>query len=49
MPSRVRDLQIPEEDVPLLAPDTLKNFNANRGERPADYADRMLERLRACW
>ena len=49
MPSRVRDLEIPEADLPLLAKDTLKNFNANRGDRPADYADRMLELLRACW
>jgi alcohol dehydrogenase class IV len=49
MPSRVRDLEIPETDLPLLARDTLKNFNANRGDRPADYADRMLELLRACW
>ena len=49
MPSRVRDLEIPEADLPLLAKDTLKNFNANRGDRPADYADRMLDLLRACW
>ena len=49
MPSRVRDLRIPEAELPLLAQDTLKNFNANRGERPADHADRMLELLRACW
>ncbi|HUG36270.1 MAG TPA: iron-containing alcohol dehydrogenase family protein [Candidatus Limnocylindrales bacterium] len=49
MPSRVRDLEIPEADLPLLARDTLKNFNANPGDRPADYADRMLDLLRACW
>jgi len=49
MPARVRDLGIPEADLPLLARDTLKNFNANRGERPADYVDQMLELLRACW
>jgi alcohol dehydrogenase class IV len=49
MPSRIRDLRIPESDLPLLARDTLKNFNANRGPRPADQAERMLELLRACW
>jgi alcohol dehydrogenase class IV len=49
MPSRVRDLRIPEGDLPLLARDTLKNFNANRGARPADHVERMLELLRACW
>jgi alcohol dehydrogenase class IV len=49
MPSRVRELEIPEAELPLLARDTLKNFNANRGARPADHVDRMLELLRACW
>jgi alcohol dehydrogenase class IV len=49
MPARVRDLGIPETELPLLARDTLKNFNANRGPRPADYVDQMLELLRACW
>lgn len=49
MPARVRILGIPEEELPLLARDTLKNFNANRGERPADHVDQMLELLRACW
>jgi alcohol dehydrogenase class IV len=49
MPARVRDLGIPEADLPLVARDTLKNFNANRGARAADHVDRMLELLRACW
>jgi alcohol dehydrogenase class IV len=49
MPARVRDLGIPEEELTLLARDTLKNFNANRGARPADHVDQMLELLRACW
>jgi len=49
MPSRVRDLGIPEAELPLLAQDTLKNFNANRGTRPADQVERMLELLRAAW
>ena len=31
MPTRVRELSIPEGDLPLLAHDTLKNFNANPG------------------
>ena len=31
------------------ARDTLKNFNANRGARPADHVDQMLQLLRACW
>jgi len=49
MPSRVRDLRIPEAELPLLAQDTLKNFNANRGARPDDQVRRMLELLRAAW
>ncbi|HLZ69668.1 MAG TPA: iron-containing alcohol dehydrogenase [Dehalococcoidia bacterium] len=49
MPSRVRELQIPEADLPQLAQDTLKNFNANPGERPADYSARMLALLHAAW
>ena len=47
--SRVRDLEIPEDELPLLARDTLKNFNANRGERPPNYVDQMLDLLRDCW
>ena len=49
MPARVRDLDISEAELPLLARDTLKNFNANRGARAADHVDQMLALLRACW
>ena len=31
------------------AADTLKNFNANRGARPDDQVEQMLELLRAAW
>lgn len=49
MPARIGELNVPEGDLPQLARDTLMNFNANPGERPADHVDRMLETLRACW
>jgi alcohol dehydrogenase class IV len=49
MPARVRELGISEADLSLLARDTLKNFNANRGARAADHVDQMLALLRACW
>lgn len=49
MPARLRELDIPRSDLPLLARDTLKNFNANPGDRPDDYADRMLALLEAAW
>ena len=49
MPTRVRDLTIPEDDLPRLARDTLKNFNANAGARPDSYVDEMLQLLQAAW
>ena len=49
MPTRVRDLAIPENDLPLLARDTLKNFNANAGSRSESYVDEMLQLLKAAW
>jgi alcohol dehydrogenase class IV len=49
MPACVGDLSIPREDLPLLARDTLKNFNANPGERPADQVERMTALLEAAW
>jgi alcohol dehydrogenase class IV len=49
MPTRVHELDIPQADLPLLAHDTLKNFNANPGARPAGYVDEMLQLLQAAW
>ncbi|MBT5107151.1 MAG: iron-containing alcohol dehydrogenase [Rhodospirillaceae bacterium] len=49
MPTRLSQLDIPKEELPLLANDTLKNFNANPGDRPDDYTDRMLALLEAAW
>ena len=49
MPARLRELDIPQDELPLLANDTLKNFNANPGDRPVDYTTQMLKLLRAAW
>lgn len=49
MPTRVHELDIPPDDLPLLAQDTLKNFNANAGARPTGYVDEMLRLLHAAW
>ncbi len=49
MPTRVGQLDIPEADLPLLANDTLKNFNANPGAQSEDQVERMTELLRASW
>jgi alcohol dehydrogenase class IV len=49
MPARLRDLDIPKAELRLRAQDTLKNFNANPGDRPDDYTARMLRLLEAAW
>jgi alcohol dehydrogenase class IV len=49
MPTRVHELDIPSDDLPFLARDTLKNFNANPGARPEGYVDEMLRLLQAAW
>ena len=49
MPARVRDLEIPRNDLPALAQDALKNFNANPGQRSAEQGERMLALLEAAW
>ncbi len=49
MPTRVRDLDIPEADLPQLAEATRKNFNAKPGIRTDDEIDDMLRLLRAVW
>jgi alcohol dehydrogenase class IV len=49
MPTRVRELQVQEAELPLVAQATLKNFNANAGVRSTTYTDEMLQLLRAAW
>lgn len=49
MPASVRELNVPRSDLPLVAQDTLMNFNANPGERPEGYAERMLALLEAAY
>jgi alcohol dehydrogenase class IV len=49
MPTRIHELAIPEDDLPLLAHDTRKNFNSNPGVRSDSYVDNMLQLLRAAW
>jgi hypothetical protein len=49
MPTHVRDLAIPRADLPMVACDTLKNFNANPGERSPAHVDAMLQLLEAAW
>lgn len=49
MPARLQQLDIPHAELPLLAQDTLKNFNANPGARSANYVADMLHLLQAAW
>jgi alcohol dehydrogenase class IV len=49
MPRRVRDLDIPQDDLPQLAEDTRKNFNARPGVRTDEEIEAMLQLLKAIW
>jgi hypothetical protein len=45
----VRQLDVSEGDLPLLAEDTRKNFNANPGVRSDASIGEMLRLLQAAW
>ena len=49
MPTRIRELGIPESSLAELVRDTVKNFNAYPGDRPADQEQRMLTLFEAAW
>lgn len=49
MPTRVRDLDIPQADLPQLAEATRKNFNAKPGVRTDAEIQEMLQLLEAIW
>ena len=45
VPTRLRQLQIPRDDLRAIANETVKNFNANAGERSPE--DQIEDALRA--
>ena len=48
VPTRLRQLEIPREELRNIANDTVKNFNANAGERlPADRIEEAMRLLEA--
>jgi len=49
MPFRLSQLEIPEDDLPRLAKDAMKNFNANPDERHGAQENESLALLRAAW
>ena len=50
VPTRLRQLDIPREDLRTIANETVKNFNANAGVRsPKDQIDDALRLLEAAY
>lgn len=50
MPTTVRELCIPRADIPLIARDTVKNFNSNSGVRtPEARIEESMALLDAAW
>ena len=50
MPTRLRQLDVPKDDLSNIAKDTVKNFNANSGVRSAqEQIDDALKLLNASW
>ncbi len=50
VPTRLRQLDIPRDDLKIIADETVKNFNANAGERsPEDQIDSAMRLLNAAY
>jgi alcohol dehydrogenase class IV len=50
VPTRLRQLNIPRDDLPAIANETVKNFNANAGARsPKDQVEDALSLLEAAY
>ncbi|SVA83924.1 uncharacterized protein METZ01_LOCUS136778 [marine metagenome] len=50
MPTRLRQLDVPKDDLSNIAKDTVKNFNANSGVRSAqEQIEDALDLLNAAW
>ena len=50
VPTRLRQLDIPRDDLPAIANETVKNFNANAGARsPKDQVEDALRLLEAAY
>ncbi len=50
VPTRLRQLDIPRDDLRTIADETVKNFNANAGERsPEDQIEDAMRLLEAAY
>jgi len=47
--SRLRDLGVPEEGMPLIVQDSMKNFNSDPKREFLEHRDELLDVARACW
>lgn len=49
MPARLRDVGVPEEELPLIARDAMEDFNLHRNARPVTAPDDLMPLLRSMW
>ena len=49
MPTRLRELEVPESGLEAIVADSMKNFNADPKREFLQYRAELVETLRACW
>jgi alcohol dehydrogenase class IV len=49
MPTRLRELQVPQEELDAIVADSMKNFNADPKREFLEHRDELLATQRACW
>jgi alcohol dehydrogenase class IV len=49
MPLRLRDVGVPEEEIRLIAEDSMTDFGLHRNVRPVKEMSELVELLREIW
>ena len=49
MPTRLRELRVPEDGLAAILEDSMKNFNADPKREFLHHRDALWGALRACW
>jgi len=49
MPSRLREFNVPEDGMPAIVEDSMKNFNADPKREFLEHREELLSVARACW